>query len=105
MAAVRGHDPKPPVGGGLKALLEEAIEMLPGECRPVLVLCDVEGLDPAEAAECLELSRDSVSDLLQSARAMLQDELYGRAGAVAGALFPLQRDRCDRVVRDFFAAA
>ncbi len=95
MPEARGHGPKPPVGGGLKAPLEEAIETLPGACRLIFVLCDVEGLDPAEAAECLDLSRESVSFLLQNAR----------ASAVASALFPLQRDRCDRVVRDFFAMA
>jgi RNA polymerase sigma-70 factor (ECF subfamily) len=63
--------------------LHEALERLPDRRRAAFVLCAVEGLEPSEAAEVLDVSANAMRSLLCRARqdleAMLEaDEELGR---------------------------
>jgi RNA polymerase sigma-70 factor, ECF subfamily len=84
----------------LRGLLESAIDTLPDGAREVFVLRDVEGLDTAEAAECLGVSEDVVKTRLSRARTALRRVLLERACAAAPDAFRFQRPRCDRVVAE-----
>lgn len=86
----------------LRALLESAIAALPPRYRAVFVLREVEGLDTAETAACLDVSEDVVKTRLHRARALLRKALFQRAGLVSSAAFPFHLSRCDRVVAGVF---
>ncbi len=86
----------------LKNLIEAAVENLPELYRSVLVMRDVEGLDTAETAECLDISEETVKTRLHRARALMRKQLYERAGVTQHALFSFERPRCDRVVAEVF---
>lgn len=86
----------------LRALLESAIEALPARYRAVFVLREVEGLDTAETAACLDVSEDVIKTRLHRARALLRKALFQRAGLVSSAAFPFHLARCDRVVAGVF---
>jgi len=81
-----------------RALLESTIEGLPPAYRAVFVLRDVEGMDTAETAECLEVSADVVKTRLHRARALLREALLERAGVATASAFSFHLERCDRVV-------
>jgi RNA polymerase sigma-70 factor (ECF subfamily) len=81
-----------------RALLESTIEGLPPAYRAVFVLRDVEGMDTAETAECLEVSADVVKTRLHRARALLREALLRRAGVATASAFSFHLVRCDRVV-------
>jgi RNA polymerase sigma-70 factor, ECF subfamily len=81
-----------------RALLESTIEALPPAYRAVFVLRDVEGMDTAETAECLEVSADVVKTRLHRARALLREALLERAGVATSSAFSFHLERCDRVV-------
>jgi RNA polymerase sigma-70 factor (ECF subfamily) len=84
-------------------LLESAIDRLPDRYRVVFVLRDVDGLDAAEAADCLGLTAEAVRTRLHRARAALRADLLERAGLVTASVFPLHLSRCDRVVAGVWA--
>jgi RNA polymerase sigma-70 factor, ECF subfamily len=82
----------------LKMVLEKAFDALPEDYRSVFMLREVEGLNTAETAECLEISEENVKTRLHRARALLQRELYSVAGANGNTSFQFLGARCDRVV-------
>jgi RNA polymerase sigma-70 factor (ECF subfamily) len=78
-----------------------ALQHLPPWQRAALVLCDVLGFRPAEAAEILDSSTEAVSSALDGARAV-----------IAAQLLPGQRDQppppgspCEREVAERFASS
>jgi RNA polymerase sigma-70 factor (ECF subfamily) len=87
----------------MRSLLEWAIDGLPDGLREVFMLRDVEGLNTAEAAECLGVSDDVVKTRLSRARAALRRLLFERTGATAPDAFRFYRPRCDRVVSSVLA--
>ena len=87
----------------MRSLLEWAIDTLPDGLREVFVLRDVEGLNTAEAAECLGVSDDVVKTRLSRARAALRRLLFARTGATAAEAFRFYRPRCDRIVSTVLA--
>jgi len=84
--------------GELRGLLEWAIDALPNGMREVFVLREVEGLNTAEVAECLDVSEDVVKTRLSRGRAALRALLMERTGATTPDAFRFYRPRCDRVV-------
>jgi RNA polymerase sigma-70 factor (ECF subfamily) len=82
----------------MDAILESAIDTLPGGLREVFMLREVEGLSTAETAQSLEVSEDVIKTRLSRARAALRRELCDRVGATAAHSFSFLRPRCDRVV-------
>jgi RNA polymerase sigma-70 factor, ECF subfamily len=86
----------------LNRLLESAILTLPESYRTVLVLRDVEEMNTAETAVCLQLTEENVKVRLHRARALLRRELYSRAGATSTQAFQFHAVRCDRVVKAVF---
>jgi RNA polymerase sigma-70 factor, ECF subfamily len=86
----------------LRNLLEAAVENLSELYRSVLVMRDVEGLDTAETAECLDVSTETVKTRLHRARALMRKQLYDRAGVTQHELFSFEKPRCDRVVAGVF---
>ena len=82
----------------LRALLEKAIDGLPGGMREVFVLRDVEGLSTSEVAGVLAVSEDVVKTRLSRGRAALRRALLDRTGAATAEAFRFHRPRCDRVV-------
>ena len=87
----------------IRTLLEAAIDALPADHRSVFTLREVEGLDTAETARCLDVSEDVVKTRLHRARARIREELYRRAGTTSAAAFQFHLSRCDRVVEGVFA--
>jgi RNA polymerase sigma-70 factor (ECF subfamily) len=86
----------------LNGLLESAIMTLPETYRTVLVMRDVEEMNTAETAACLNLTEENVKVRLHRARALLRRELYSRAGATSAQAFQFHAVRCDRVVTAVF---
>jgi len=62
----------------LKRKLEHAIQRLPGGCRTVFVLHDIEGFNHKEIAERLRLAEGTSKSQLFKARALLRKYLTGR---------------------------
>jgi len=92
-------DPERDAGDAeLGRLLTAAVDGLPESLRVVFVLRDVEGLDTAETASCLDLSQAAVKVRLHRARHALRVELDRRLGAETRALFGFGAARCDRAV-------
>lgn len=87
----------------IRTLLEQAVEKLPDSYRAVFMLCDVEQMSAADAAEVLEITEDNVKVRLHRARASLRKSLYARAGIESTAIFDFNAIRCDRVVKNVFA--
>ncbi len=85
------------------AHIEAAVEALPASYRAVFVLRDVEELSTREAAESLEVSEDVVKTRLHRARAMLRQDLLGRAGPGLPGIFSFMGARCDRMVESVMA--
>jgi RNA polymerase sigma-70 factor (ECF subfamily) len=88
----------------LRSLLESSIDALPPGYRTVFVMREVEAMSTAETAECLEINEDAVKTRLHRARAMLQRDLYQRAGLAAPDALHFHLSRCDRVVDRVFGA-
>jgi RNA polymerase sigma-70 factor, ECF subfamily len=82
----------------LKIVLEAAIDRLPQAYRSVFMLRDVERMDTAETAECLDISEGAVKVRLHRARALLRKEIYAQTGAATAAAFHFAGARCDRIV-------
>jgi RNA polymerase sigma factor (sigma-70 family) len=70
----------------LRPVLDQQVNELPEKYRLPLVLCAVQGLGKAEAAERLGLPEGTVSSRLARAREMLRDRLARRGIAVPAAL-------------------
>ena len=87
----------------LRALLEAAIANLPESHRTVFVLREVEGLNTAETAECLDVTPESVRVRLHRARALLRRDVDRRLGEQTRHLYGFHLRRCDRVVDAVFA--
>lgn len=83
-------------------LLEKAILALPESYRAVLIMRDLQDMDTAETADCLEMTEENVKVRLHRARRMLREELYTRVGATGAAAFQFLAPRCDRVVEAVF---
>lgn len=62
----------------------------------------VEGMNIAEAAECLGLTPDTVKTRLHRARLLLRADMEQRAGIVAEETFSFHLSRCDAVVEGVF---
>jgi RNA polymerase sigma-70 factor (ECF subfamily) len=77
----------------MRSLLEWAIDALPDGLREVFMLREVEGLNTAEAAECLGVSDDVIKTRLSRARAALRRLLFERTGATAPEAFRFYRPR------------
>jgi RNA polymerase sigma-70 factor (ECF subfamily) len=84
-------------------LLEDAILALPDAYRTVIMLRDIEEMNTAEAAACLDISEDNLKVRLHRARALLRRELFARAGASSSSAFEFPATRCDRIVANVFA--
>lgn len=86
----------------LRLVLERAIASLPDAYRSVFVLRVVEGMNTAEAAECLGLTPHTVKTRLHRARLLLRAEIEERAGIAAEQAFSFHLSRCDVIVERVF---
>lgn len=87
----------------MRELLESAVDELPDVYRSVFVLREIENLNTAETAECLDLSEEAVKTRLHRSRAILRRILFERAGLAAGDTFRFLGTRCDRMVANVMA--
>lgn len=88
--------------GEIRAVLQEAVDELPPTLRLVLMLREIEGMSPAEAAEILEISEDNLNVRLHRAKAALREKLIERAGEEGPDLFLFEAPRCERLVQRVF---
>ena len=82
----------------LRIVLEAAIDRLPQTYRSVFMFREVEQMDTAETAACLDISEGAVKVRLHRARALLRKEIYSQTGAATAAAFHFAGERCDRIV-------
>jgi RNA polymerase sigma-70 factor (ECF subfamily) len=87
----------------LRDALERAVDALPESYRLVFVLREVQQLDVAETAACLDISSENVKIRLHRAKGMLREALQVDADTVASAAFPFLGARCDRIVASVLA--
>jgi RNA polymerase sigma-70 factor, ECF subfamily len=93
-----GPDPEQRVmAREFRVILEAAIDALPDLYRPVFVLRAVEEMSTAEAAECLNLTEDTVKTRLLRARALLREKLYASVGSRGPEAFQFAGERCKRM--------
>jgi RNA polymerase sigma factor (sigma-70 family) len=83
--ASRGAAPDAGDAADLLPIIDEQLNALPEKYRAPLVLCGVQGLNKAEAAEKLGLPEGTVSSRLARAREMLRDRLTRRGVVVPAA--------------------
>jgi RNA polymerase sigma-70 factor (ECF subfamily) len=81
------------------SFLEQAVDALPDMYRCVFVLREIEEMNTAETAACLNLTEENVKVRLVRARQRLRNELYARAGATSSQAFRFMGARCDRMVQ------
>ena len=86
----------------VRRLLEEAVEKLPDAYRTIFMLCDVEEMSTADAADVLEITEENVKVRLHRVRVLLRKSLYARAGIERKEAFNFHAVRCDRVVKNVF---
>jgi RNA polymerase sigma-70 factor (ECF subfamily) len=101
MESVKSSDPDPEqqtLNREAVSFLEQAVDALPDTYRCVFVLREIENMNTAETAACLDLSEQTVKIRLLRARQMLRNELFERAGATSSQAFQFKGMRCDRVV-------
>ncbi len=84
-------------GKQMQVLLEAAIDALPQAYRSVFVIREIEEMSTAETAEALGVTEEVIKTRLHRARAMLQIDLYSRAGSTTHSAFEFHLSRCDRV--------
>ena len=82
----------------LRDVLEEAVDALPETYRTVFMLRDVEGLDTAETAACLDTPEATVKTRLHRARGLLRERLDAAFDLSADRVFAFAGHRCDRIV-------
>lgn len=86
------------VNSELKIILEKAIQQLPGKYRTVFMMREIENMNVAETAECLDLSAVNVKVRLNRARVMLRNLLsdyYQKDD-----LLNFHLSRCDNIVEN-----
>lgn len=84
------------IQGESKRLMEQAIDKLPEAYRAVYMLREVEGMNVAEVAHCLDISEANVKVRLHRAKSMLKESIWGaHAGAPA---FEFGNSHCDHIV-------
>jgi RNA polymerase sigma-70 factor (ECF subfamily) len=84
-------------------MLEGAVDALPDAYRSVFMLREIEGLDTAETAECLQLTEDAVKVRLHRGRALLRREIYKLTGEAGAEAFQFAGARCDAIVESVLA--
>jgi RNA polymerase sigma-70 factor (ECF subfamily) len=84
-------------------MLEAAIDTLPETYRTVFMLREIEGLNTAETAECLDLSEEAVKVRLHRSRALLRKEIYRQTGEATSTAFRFGGARCDAIVAGVLA--
>ena len=82
----------------VRAVLQQAIAMLPARFRAVFMLREVEGLSVEDTAAYLGIPVATVKSRDHRARALLQAELGPALDGGVGDLFEFLRERCDRIV-------
>jgi RNA polymerase sigma-70 factor (ECF subfamily) len=82
----------------LTSAIETAIEALPARYRAVFMLRDVEEMNTAETAECLDIPTDTVETRLRRARALLRQKLTREVGVAVRKTFVLGGARCEHMV-------
>lgn len=82
----------------MAAALEAATDALPAPFRMVFVLRDLEGLDTAETAACLDVPEATVKTRLHRARALLRTRLDATLDVSGHGVFAFAGARCDRIV-------
>ncbi|WP_051559776.1 RNA polymerase sigma factor [Marinobacterium jannaschii] len=82
----------------LRALLIKVVSELPTEYRMVLILRDVEGLDTAETAECLDLTEENVKIRLFRAHSKLRQFIQLDARVVLDEFLGFGGAQCDGLV-------
>lgn len=88
--------------GELRRLMESAIDTLPEVYRLAFILCGVEEMSLAEAADCLDVEPATVKTRYFRARKILQENLAGLVDSAATGVFPFAGERCDRIVSGVF---
>jgi RNA polymerase sigma-70 factor (ECF subfamily) len=86
----------------MKVVLETAIDRLPQTYRSVFMLREVEGMNTAETAKCLDLSEETVKVRLHRARSLLRKHIYTQTGAATAEAFQFLGARCDYLVATVF---
>jgi RNA polymerase sigma-70 factor (ECF subfamily) len=100
-ATLCAHTPAPDEALGTRQVakaIETAIDTLPARYRTVFVLRDVEGLDTAETAACLDVPEATVKTRLHRARGLLRSHLDATLDVAADRVFAFDGHRCDRIV-------
>jgi RNA polymerase sigma-70 factor (ECF subfamily) len=87
----------------LTSAIETAIEALPARYRAVFMLRDVEEMNTAETAECLDIPKHTVEMRLCRARALLRQKLKREVGVAVRKTFTIGVARCDNMVASVLA--
>ena len=87
----------------LKAVLQEAVEVLPDPLRTVFCLREIEGLSTEETSGALGLTVENVRVRLHRAKRSLREMLDQRIGREVRRLYLFDGARCDRVVEGVFS--
>jgi RNA polymerase sigma-70 factor (ECF subfamily) len=90
-------------GREIAAAIERAIDALPTPYRTTFVLRDVQGLDTAETAACLDVPEATVKTRLHRARSLLRRQLGAALDVAADGVFAFAGHRCDRMVATVMA--
>jgi RNA polymerase sigma-70 factor (ECF subfamily) len=95
----RTRSPEDEVGARQVATaLEAAIDALPRPYRMAFVLRDLQGLDTAETAACLDVPEATVKTRLHRARSLLRTRLDTTLDVSTEGVFAFAGHRCDRMV-------
>ena len=89
------------VNSELKIILEKAIQQLPEKYRIVFIMREIENMNVAETAECLDLSAVNVKVRLNRAKVMLKNllsEYYQKDD-----ILNFHLSKCDRIVENVMA--
>jgi len=100
-----GTRPPDDAAGGREVAIaiERAIDALPTPYRTTFVLRDVQGLDTAETAACLDVPEATVKTRLHRARTLLRSQLDATLDVAADGVFAFAGHRCDRMVANVMA--
>jgi RNA polymerase sigma-70 factor (ECF subfamily) len=90
-------------GREVAAAIERAIDALPTPYRTTFVLRDVQGLDTAETAACLDVPEATVKTRLHRARSLLRTQLGATLDVAGSRAFAFAGHRCDRMVATVMA--
>ena len=81
-----------------KVFIEKAIDSLPPKYKIVFMLQEVEGMEIAEIAECLQITTNNVKIRLYRARNMMKDFLLHEI--TTHDFFEFGNSRCDKIVEN-----